>query len=943
MKKLYLIDGMAFVFRAYHAMRESELKSPDGMPSGAILGFVNTITYILEKEKPENVAVVFDTRQPTFRHKLFPDYKAHRDEFPEDLGPQLEKIKDFLDLTGIPRIEFPGYEADDVIGTFAKMASKEGIEVICMTSDKDYYQLVDDNISLLKPAFRGMDFISVSYPEVEKKFGVMPGKVIDVMALMGDSSDNIPGVKGVGEKTAIPLIQEFGSVENLYENLDKIERKAVLSKLEINRDNAFLSKFLVTIKIDVPVKENLDDLKPNDPQFVELDKFFKSLGFTNIRKKWFERSHLAAKDYFPDDVEQENDMLNINTANHDYRLVSAKDEMCSMVKDLENRVTLSFDLETSSLDRNTCDIVGIALCAEEGKAYYVSVDDRDALNSEAGQDKNSQDSLFGGSEAESGTNIIFDNCLPVGWALEQLRPLLENNKINKCGQNAKFDTYILSRYGIDVRPVSFDSMLASYILNPDEKHGMDALARKWLNYETVPISALIGQKKSEQKSMRDINPDDIKDYACEDADITLQLCNVLGRQLEKENLIKLAAEVEFPMVEVLTRVERNGVAIDTKALGELSVSITKRAKELTKEIYAEAGVEFNIDSPKQVGHVLFEKLMLPSAKKTKTGYSTDVQVLTKLAETFPIAKMMLEYRQLTKLKSTYVDTLPKLINPEAGRIHTTYNQAVASTGRLSSTAPNLQNIPIRTDLGKEIRKAFVPGRDGNVMFSADYSQVELRIMAYICDDRHMIDGFIEGLDVHSATSATLFDVELAEVTPDMRRIAKTVNFGIMYGLGAFGLSQRLGMNRNEAKEIIDNYFIKYPGIRQYINDTIEKTRQKEYAETLLGRRRYFPLINAKNKNLQKAAERGAINMPIQGTAADMMKIAMIAIDKEMRKRNMQSMMLLQVHDELVFEVPENELGELEDVVVSGMQNALPLGEVPVVVDTGAGGNWFEAH
>ncbi len=926
-------------------MLKSELTSPDGMPSGAILGFVNTITYILEKEKPDNVAVVFDTREPTFRHKIFPEYKANRDEFPEDLGPQLEKIKDFLDLASIPRIEFPGYEADDVIGTFAKMASKEGIEVICMTSDKDYYQLVDDNISLLKPAFRGMDFTDVSYPEVEKKFGVTPDKVIDVLALMGDSSDNIPGVKGVGVKTAIPLIQEFGSVENLYDNLDKIERKAVLSKLEAHRDEALLSKYLVTIKIDVPVKENLDDLRSKGPQFAELDKFFKSLGFTNIRKKWFNRSNLSPQDYFPEggDIEQENKLSNINTVEHDYRLVSTKDEMDSMIKDLKSRGSLSFDLETSSLDRNSCDIVGIALCAEEGKAYYVSVDSRDKLNSRFAGNSSPQDSLFGGDDVESRSTVTFDNCLPVGWALEKLRPLLENEIIDKYGQNAKFDTFILDRYGINVHPVAFDSMLASYILNPDNKHGMDALARQWLNYETVPISSLIGEKKSEQKSMRQIDPADVKDYACEDADVTLKLCNVLRKQLEKEKLIKLAMEVEIPMVEVLTRVERHGVALDTKALSELSISITKRTKTLSKEIYDEAGVEFNIDSPKQVGHVLFEKLMLPTVKKIKTGYSTDVQVLTKLADTFPIARMMLEYRQLAKLKSTYVDTLPKLINPSTGRVHTTYNQTVASTGRLSSSDPNLQNIPIRTDLGKEIRKAFVPGRDGNVIFSADYSQVELRIMAYICGDRHMIDGFIEGRDVHSATSSTLFDVELAEVTPDMRRIAKTVNFGIMYGLGAFGLSQRLGMNRNQAKEIIDNYFIKYPGIRKYIDETIAKTRQKEYAETLLGRRRYFPMINAGNKNLQRGAERGAINMPIQGTAADMMKIAMIAIDKEMRKRGMQSMMLLQVHDELVFEVPGNELDELKDVVVNGMQNALPLGEVPVVVDTGAGDNWFEAH
>ncbi len=932
---LYLIDGMSFVFRAFHAMQQSGLKSPDGTPTGAVFGFINSITSILDNYKPEQISVVFDTSAPTFRHKKYVEYKANREAFPEDLIPQLELIKKFLDLAGIHRIEKDGFEADDIIGTLAKKASSENIDVKCLTSDKDFYQLVDDHISLLKPQFKGNGFDTVGFTEVNNKFGVSPDKVIDVLAIIGDSVDNVPGVKGVGEKSAIPLVQEYGSLESIYENLDKIIKKAVKNKLEEHKEKAFISRDLVTIDINVPIEPGDVEFSLKKPDFPQLDMLFQSLGFRQIREKWRDRSGMTIVEMKESKQEFDNSgTQSIKSVEHEYVLVDSEEKLDDMLSDLEKHQLICFDLETSSLDRDTCTVVGIALSGEENKAFYIGFDERDNIEL-----KQKGEGLFAGNEIQE----EYENCLPVMKTLDKLKPILESPGIGKCGQNSKFDTYILSRYGVEVTPVVFDSMLASYLLDPDEKHGMDALALKWLQYETVSIKSLIGEKKKEQKSMRSLHPAEICDYACEDADITLKLCNLLKKELEEAKLTQLGEKVEFPMVEVLTRMERNGIALDTETLSELSVEIADRAKELTSEIYEEAGSEFNIDSPKQLGHILFEKMMIPPVKKTKSGFSTDVQVLNQLADIYPIADKVLEYRQLVKLKSTYIDALPKLVNPLTGRIHTTYNQTVASTGRLSSTDPNLQNIPIRSELGKEVRRAFVTGTEGNLIFSADYSQVELRIMAYICNDKQMVDGFKQGLDIHAATSAVLYGVSLDEVTQDMRRIAKTVNFGIMYGLGAFGLSQRLNIPRKEAAEIIDNYIEKYPGIRKYIDLTIESTRKKGYAETLMGRRRHFPQIRSENRNLRTAAERGAINMPIQGTAADMMKVAMIRIDEELRRRNLKSLMMLQVHDELVFEAIPEELDELQEVVINGMQRALPLGEVPVVVDTGTGRNWFEAH
>lgn len=935
MSKIYLIDGMSVVFRAYHAMSQADLSAPDGTPTGALFGFTNIISSILDKEQPEYFSVVFDMDGKTFRHDQYEDYKANREEMPDDLCEQIPKIKEMLDLMNIPRVEKSGFEADDIIGTIAKEAGDDGWEVICVTNDKDFFQLVNDKVTLYRPRPKGEVDI-IDHDKVIEKFGVAPDKVIDVMALIGDKVDNVPGVKGIGEKTAAPLIQEYGSLEALYENLDKIDKKSIRTKLENDRENAFMSKDLVTIKTDVELEVKFDAMKRGTPKYKELDEFFKGVGFNTLRKQWHDRGVEQRI------IEEKTELEEIAESNYDtildsdksYTFVDSQEKLDSMLEQLEGAKLLSIDLETSSLDRAHCQIVGIALAAREGKAYYIGTyDDEEASISE-----DTKPSMFDKDD------VIYDNAFDIEFVLTKLKPILTNKSIGKIGQNLKFDAYILSRKGIELDLIVFDTMLASYILNPDDKHNLDAISKKWLQYEPVNISLLIGEKRKGQKSMKDINPKEISDYACEDADLALKLRNKLYEELKKEEkLLELGEQVEFPLVSVLTKMELNGIAIDTNALAEISEKIETEVAELTDNIYEEAGTDFNIDSPKQLSHILFEKLGIPPQKKTKTGFSTDVQVLQQLSPAYPIADYILTYRGLVKLKSTYVDALPKLINERTGRLHTTYNQTVASTGRLSSSDPNLQNIPIRTDLGKEIRRAFIPGNDDSVILAADYSQVELRIMAYISGDEALIRSFKDGLDIHSATAANLFDKSIDEVSSDDRRIAKTVNFGIMYGLGAFGLSQRLGLERKRSKEIIDNYFIKFPGIREYIDSTIKDTEIKGFAETLLGRRRYFSDINARNRNLKQAAERGAINMPIQGTAADMMKIAMINIYKEMKKREMKSMMMLQVHDELVFEARKSEVEQLRELTIDKMKNALPLGEVPIEIDTGVGENWFEAH
>ncbi|MEJ5244592.1 MAG: DNA polymerase I [Bacteroidota bacterium] len=933
-KKLYLIDGMSIVFRAYHAMKSTDLRNKNGEPTGAIFGFVNIITSFLEKESPEYMAIVFDTEHPTFRKELYDQYKANRDSFPEDLAPQLLKIKKFIHLVGIEQIEVPGFEADDVIGTIAKKASKEGYEVLCLTSDKDYYQLVDEKISLMKPSRKGEEFEIIRRSQVFEKFGVKPEQVVDVLALIGDTSDNVPGVKGIGERTAIPLVQEFGSIEEIYNNLDKIEKSSIRSKLENDRENAFLAKKLVTIDTNIEKDFNLEEMKLKNPDYYGLDKFFEELSFVQIRQKWQQKGNISL--HF--DTMNNSQLNDIDKIQINYHTVS-NSNIREIIQYLSSFETIAFDIETDSLDRQTCEIVGVSFAVKAGEAFYFPISQR--------KDKNifsNATTLFDFSNSQV-PNIQDKNEseIPFETAISELKKILENPKIAKCGQNAKFDAFILKRFGINVHPITFDTMVADYLLNPEARHNLDALSERWLNYKPIPISDLIGENKKQQISMREVPIDIVSKYACEDADLVIKLKNVLEKELEKANMFKLANEIEFPLVSVLTNMEYEGVKIDRNVLQSISVELNEEILQLKKKIFDYAGEEFNIDSPKQLGEILFDKLQIKALKKTKTGYSTDASVLAELAAKYPIAAAILEYRQLVKLKSTYVDALPELINPQTGKIHTSFNQTVASTGRLSSTDPNLQNIPVRTEKGREIRKAFVPTKENNVIISADYSQIELRVMAYISQDKNLIDAFKRGLDIHSATASLLFNIDIEKVDSTQRRVAKTVNFGILYGLGSFGLAQRLGISRTEASEIIDNYFKKYSAIKDYINTTIEFVRRNGYAETLCGRRRYFTDINSKNSNLRSAAERAAINMPIQGTASDMIKIAMIRIHNRLSSEGYKTRMIMQVHDELVFDAPEKELIPISQLIEREMSNALPLGDVPVAVDIGSGKNWFEAH
>ncbi len=915
---------MSVVYRAYYALSNSKLTNPQGEPTGALSGFANQLDTLLQKKKPEHIAVVFDVREPTFRHIMYPEYKANRAAFPEDMESQMPKIKNLIDFMGIPQLEKPGYEADDIIGTLAKRMANEDTVVYCLTADKDYYQLVDGNIFLLKSDNANYEPTYVDANYVVLKTGVPPDEIIDLMALVGDASDNVPGVKGVGLKTALPLIQQYHTIENLYNHIDEIDKGALKQKLIENKELAILSKELVTIVTDIDMDVNLDMLLKKEPDYKNLDAFLQTEGMSRLRQRWAEKWRQSSTD-FSVQTEEDQCFACHSENDTDYKLVDEEKDLQALIAYLADFKEFAFDLETSSLDTYNCDVVGISISAEPRKAFYIAVESEEVIM----LDLFTQAAKFKG--------------IPKDIILNYLKPLLEDPNIGKYGQNIKFDAGILRRWGIYTAPLTFDTMLASYLLNPDNRHNMDELSRKWLNYSPIPISELIGDKKKEQKSMKDIDPIKITNYACEDADIALQLKQKLEKELAENKLDKLANDIEFPLVNVLINMESTGVAIDSQALNDLSKKLEVEVAGLRTKIFLEAGTEFNIDSPKQLSEVLYDKMLIPTTKKTKTGFSTDVSVLNLLAQDYQIAEYLLDYRTLQKLKLTYIDVLPKLIHSKTGRIHTTYNQAIAGTGRLTSTDPNLQNIPIKTPLGKEIRRAFIPQNQNDLILSADYSQIELRIMAFICKDEKMINSFKQGIDIHTATAAILYDKTPEEVSKDDRRASKTVNFGIMYGLGTFGLAQRLNVNRNRAKELIDNYFDKYPKIKDYMEDTVEFTKKHGYAETLFGRRRYFTDINSKNFNLRSAAERAAINMPIQGSAADMMKVAMIKVDNQMREMKFESKMVLQVHDELVFEAKQNELEDLKKLVIMNMQEALYLGEVPVVVETGEGINWFEAH
>ena len=929
-EKFVLLDGMSLVFRAYHALSRANLQSPvTGEPTYAVFGFANMLATLLEKIQPHYIVAAFDTAEPTVRHEQYEAYKANRPEFPEDLVPQLLRIKELLIALRIPILEMPGYEADDIIGSLAKKAAAQGLDVYCVTSDKDFFQLVNAHIKIFRPGIRSGEYEIIDGAKVRQRYGIEPSQFVDFLALVGDPVDNVPGVKGIGEKTARMLIATYGSLEAVYQHLEELS-PSIRKKLEQYRDEAFLSRELVTIHTDLDIPLDLERFRLQKPDYAQLHTLFDQLGFHRLRERFGLPDAEA--------VTQKTDFQTIADRPHQYTLVNSFSLLQAMLTELQQAEWLAVDTETSSLEPMRTKLVGISLSNKVGRAWYIPifgaedhfVDDRWRMKGER------QGHLFAGTGGATNGSIQ-------RTILQQLQPILENAHILKTGQNIKFDLLVLRRYGIQVQPVKFDTMVASYVLNPDASHNLEALAERWLHYKPISIATLIGERRKGQISMTEVSVSDVYPYACEDADITLQLTYRLREELEKENLLHLAETIEFPLIEVLTTMEYNGIAIDQQVLQEISVVLEQRIQELKKKIFEEAGMSFNIDSPKQLAHVLFEKLMIPPIKKTKTGYSTDASVLEELARSYPIAQYILEYRQLTKLKSTYVDALPRYIHPETGCIHTTFNQTVTSTGRLSSSNPNLQNIPARGELGMEIRQAFVPRSSDRWLLSADYSQIELRLMAYFSGDEHLIAAFREGLDIHTATAARLFGVPMDQVTPDMRRKAKTVNFGIMYGLGPYGLAQQLRISRTEARQIIEQYFQTYPGIRRYIEETLEKVRKQGYAETLFGRRRYFPNINSHNATVRKAEERAAINMPLQGTAADMIKLAMIRVHHRLQEQYPNSLLCLQVHDELVLDISDADRHHLPDEVKNIMESVVSLGEVPIVVDIGIGKNWAEAH
>ncbi len=935
MKKLFLLDGMALIYRAYFALSKTPRITSYGLNTGAIMGFTNTLLDVLNNQKPSHIAVVFDTAAPTNRHLEFEAYKAQREKMPEDLAASIPYIYRLIEGFNIPIITMDGFEADDIIGTLAKKGEKKDFKVYCMTPDKDFGQLVSDNIFIYKPARMGNGAETLGVPEILEKWEINNvHEVIDILGLWGDAVDNIPGIPGIGEKTAKKLIQEFGSIESLIQNTDKLKGK-LKENVENFSEQGLISKKLATILLDVPVEldeKALELEKPNkdllEPLFVELE--FRTLGKRVFGEDFSMVENSAPKAGQMDLFAVHNDanlegskgnqsaevvenpvFTNIQNTAHQYILVDSEEKQKELALQLAKEESFCFDTETTGLDALQAELVGISFSTKAFEGYYIPVS--------ADQD-----------EAKKTVNIF--------------KEIFENEGIKKIGQNLKYDILLLSRYDIDVKGEFFDTMLAHYLIDPDTRHNMDYLSETYLNYTPVSITDLIGGKGKNQGNMRDVDVELVKEYASEDADITLQLKNKLAPLLEETSTIELAQKVEFPLLKVLADVERNGVKVDVDTLKQFSKEIEKDVKVLEQQIYEKAGVTFNIASPKQLGEVLFDKLQLdPKAKKTKTGqYKTGEDVLLALANKSDIVQDILDFRQLQKLKSTYVDALPNLINPNTGLIHTSYNQAVAATGRLSSTNPNLQNIPIRTERGREVRKAFISRNEDWTLLSADYSQIELRIMAELSQDVNMLEAFKQGLDIHKATAARVYSVSLEEVNSDMRRNAKAVNFGIIYGQSAFGLSQNLGISRKEAAEIIDQYFTQYTGIRKYMGEVIEFAKENGYVETILKRRRYLRDINSANMTVRGFAERNAINAPIQGSAADLIKIAMINIQKDIAERGLEGKMIMQVHDELVFDVPNHEINEFKSIIENRMKNAIEM-QVPIEIEIGEGRNWLEAH
>ncbi len=918
-KKLFLLDAMALIYRAYFALSKNPRINSKGQNTSAILGFANTLYDILNNENPSHIGVAFDTKVPTFRHESFPEYKAHRDRMPEDLSASIPYIIKLIQGFNIPILSVDGFEADDVIGTLAKKAENEGFTTFMMTPDKDFGQLVSDNIFMFKPSRMGNKAEIWGVADVCEKYGIKnPKQLIDILGLSGDVSDNIPGVPGIGDKTAIKLIGEFDSIENLIKNTDKLKGKQK-ENVENFSEQAMMSKQLATIELNVPIEFNEDELKRCDPDLNYLKELFDELEFRNFAKRLFTDRSLEDTTQpiqgslfgTGGDGDYSLQLKNINNTDHNYYLVDTIDKANELAAKLINEKVICFDTETTGLDPNNSELVGISFSVKPHEAWYIPVSENY-------------------HEAEKMVRVF--------------KPLLESKKILKTGQNIKFDINILSWYDIKVAGPFFDTMIAHYLLQPDMRHNMDILSETYLNYEPVSIEKLIGKKGKNQLSMRDIDVDEVKEYAAEDADVTLQLKNVFEPKLKETDTYRLFEQTEMPLVSVLASMEAEGIKLDVSALQEFSLELESSIKQIEISIFELADKEFNISSPKQLGEILFEKLAITSKpKKTKTGqYKTGEDILVKMLYKHPIVEKIVEYRSLTKLKSTYVDSLPALVNSRDGRIHTSYNQAVAATGRLSSNNPNLQNIPIKSEKGREIRKAFIPRNNNYLLLAADYSQIELRIIAHLSKDKAMIDAFKAGHDIHTATAAKVYGVDYDEVTKEMRRNAKTVNFGIVYGISAFGLSERLGIPRHEAAEIINNYFEKYPDVKKYMNDTITFAKDHGYVETIMGRRRYLKDINSANAAVRGFAERNAINAPIQGSSADMIKVAMIKIQDEFIKKNIKTKMILQVHDELVFDLLKEEEKVVRHIVEENMMNAIKI-DVPVVVDMNTGDTWLEAH
>ena len=920
MNKLFLLDAYALIYRAYYAFIKNPRINSKGMNTSAIMGFVNTLNEILTKEQPTHIGVAFDHGK-TFRDEAFPSYKAQREETPEDIRASVPIIKQIIKAMHIPVLQVDGFEADDVIGTLATKAGKAGITTYMLTPDKDYGQLVSDNVFMFRPRHGG-GYETMGPSEVCEKYDLSStSQVIDLLALMGDSADNFPGCPGVGPKTAAKLIAEFGSIDNMLANSSKIKGK-LREKVESAVDDIRMSKFLATIRTDVPIDLNLDELKVEEPDFTQLAEIFTELEFKSLLDKFIKKPQQQPKvanmqlDLFAENPT--NDAVNaefssfesLKTTPHEYKLIETEEDAHKLFDFFITKQILCLDTETTSINPIDAELVGLSFSVEEGKAFYVAIP----------------------AERKKAKRIV-----------NIFKPLYESTKILKIGQNIKYDMEVLMNYGVRLAAPMFDTMLAHYVLQPEQKHNMDILAETLLNYQTIHIDELIGPKGKSQKNMRDISPADICDYAAEDADITLRLYNVLKPRLKEADVEDLFYNIEMPLVPVLAEMEMNGVLLDTNALAETSKVFTDRMTQIEKNIYELAGHQFNIASPKQVGEVLFgEMKIVDKPKKTKTGqYVTSEEVLQQLRSKAPIVDHILEHRGLKKLLGTYVDALPKLINPHTGHIHTSFNQAVTATGRLSSSDPNLQNIPVRGEDGKEIRKCFIP-EPGCLFFSADYSQIELRVMAHLSGDKNMIEAFREGYDIHAATAARIYKEDINEVTRDQRTKAKRANFGIIYGITVFGLAERLEISRDEAKQLIDGYFETFPQVHDYMEKAKQLAREHGYAETFFHRRRYLPDITSHNATVRNFAERNAINAPIQGSAADIIKIAMIRIYERFRREGIKSKMILQVHDELNFSVLPEEKEQVEKIVLEEMQNAYTL-QVPLVADSGWGNNWLEAH